>query len=56
MIKMSLCKSFIVITSNSHDKNQFFESPPTASFQKTDFGVSIAFGNRNTKIGMRIAA
>ncbi|MEA5478126.1 hypothetical protein VB774_10895 [Pseudanabaena galeata UHCC 0370] len=43
--------------SNSHYKNQFFESPPTAGFQKTDFGVSSAFGAGNTKIGfkMRIA-
>ncbi|MFM7602230.1 MAG: hypothetical protein ACKO7R_13705, partial [Pseudanabaena sp.] len=35
----------------------FFESPPLAGFQKTDFGVSIAVGDGNTKIGflMRIA-
>jgi hypothetical protein len=43
--------------SNSHYKNRFFESPPKAGFQKTDFGVSIAAGDGNTKIGfiMRIA-
>jgi hypothetical protein len=42
---------------NSHYKNRFFESPPLAGFQKTDFGVSSAFGAGNTKIGfiMRIA-
>jgi hypothetical protein len=46
------------VFSNSHCKNRFFESPPTAGFQKTDFGVSIAVGDGNTKIGfiMRIAA
>jgi hypothetical protein len=32
------------INSNSHYKNRFFESPPTAGFQKTDFGVLSAFG------------
>jgi hypothetical protein len=39
------------------DKNRFFENPPMVSFQKTDFGVSSAFGTGNTKIGfkMRIA-
>jgi hypothetical protein len=44
-------------SSNSHYKNRFFESPPTAGFQKTDFGVSSACGAGNTKIGfiMRIA-
>jgi hypothetical protein len=44
--------------SNSHYKNRFFESPPTADFQRTDFGVSSACGAGNTKIGfiMRIAA
>jgi hypothetical protein len=26
----------LAITSNSHYKNQFFESQPTADFQKTD--------------------
>jgi hypothetical protein len=38
-------------------KNRFFESPPTAGFQKNDFGVSSAFGAGNTKIVfiMRIA-
>jgi len=43
--------------SNSHYTNRFFESPPTAGFQKTDFGVSSAEGAGNTKIGfiMRIA-
>jgi hypothetical protein len=43
--------------SNSHYKNRFFESPPSAGFQKTDFGVSSTFGAGNTKIGfiMRIA-
>jgi hypothetical protein len=30
-------------SSNSHYKNRFFESPPTAGFQKTDLGVSSAF-------------
>jgi hypothetical protein len=45
------------LTSNSHYKSRFFESPPTAGFQKTDFGVSSAYGAGNTKIGfiMRIA-
>ncbi|MFN6384953.1 MAG: hypothetical protein ACK400_12820, partial [Pseudanabaena sp.] len=45
-------------SSYSHYKNRFFESPPLADFQKTDFGVSSAFGAGNTKIGfiMRIAA
>jgi len=44
-------------SSNSHYKNWFFESPPSAGFQKTNFGVSSAFGAGNTKIGfiMRIA-
>ena len=37
--------------SNSHYKNRFFESPPTAGFQKTDFSVSSAEGAGNTKIG-----
>jgi len=43
--------------SSSHYKNWFFESPPMAGFQKTNFGVSSAFGAGNTKIGfiMRIA-
>jgi len=43
--------------SNSHYQNRFFESPPLADFQKTDFGVSRAFSAGNTKIGfiMRIA-
>jgi len=36
--------------SNSHYTNRFFESPPTAGFQKIDFGVSSAFGAGNTKI------
>ena len=42
--------------SSSHYKNRLFESPPTAVFQTTDFGVSSAFGAGNTKIGfiMRI--
>jgi len=49
---LHLCRS------NSHYQNRFFESPPMASFQKTNFGVSSAFGAGNTKIGfiMRIAA
>jgi hypothetical protein len=34
--------------SNSHYKNRFFESPPTVGFQKTDLGVSSAFGAGNT--------
>jgi hypothetical protein len=43
--------------SNSHYKNRFFESPPAAGFQKTDFSVAGAYGAGNTKIGfiMRIA-
>jgi hypothetical protein len=40
--------------SNSHYKNRFFESPPTAGFQKTDFSVSRACGAGNTKIGFII--
>jgi len=38
-------------------KISFFESPPLAGFQKTDFGVFSVFGAGNTKIGliMRIA-
>jgi hypothetical protein len=49
------CKG--VASSNSNYKNRFFESPPLAGFQKTDFGVSTAEGGGNTKIGfiMRIA-
>ncbi|MFN9835702.1 MAG: hypothetical protein ACK56L_06365, partial [Pseudanabaena sp.] len=31
-------------------KNRFFESPPMVGFQKTDFGISSAFGAGNTKI------
>ncbi len=31
-------------------KNQFFESPPKAGFQKTDFGVSSPSGDGDTKI------
>jgi hypothetical protein len=44
-------------SNNSNYKNRFFESPPLAGFQKTDFGISSAFGAGNTKIGfiMRIA-
>jgi hypothetical protein len=44
-------------SSNSHYKNRFFESTPTACFQKTDFGVPSAVGAGNTKICfiMRIA-
>jgi len=47
----------IAVLSNSHYTNQFFESPPSAGFQKIDFGVSSAEGAGNTKIGfiMRIA-
>jgi len=43
--------------SNSHYKNWFFESPPLAGFQKTNFGGSTAEGAGTTKIGfiMRIA-
>jgi hypothetical protein len=46
-----------IISSNSHYKNRFFESPPQVAFQKTDFGVSSAVGAGNTKIGfiMRVA-
>jgi hypothetical protein len=42
---------------NSLYKSRFFESPPLEDFQKTDFGVTSAFGAGNTKIGfiMRIA-
>jgi hypothetical protein len=36
---------------SNYYKNRFFESPPLAGFQKTDFGVSSAFGAGNTKIG-----
>jgi|GEM_PF-1258645 len=44
-------------SNNSHYKNRFFESPPTAGIQKTDFGVSSTEGAGYTKIGfiMRIA-
>jgi hypothetical protein len=44
--------------SNSRYENRFFESPPWAGFQKTDFGVSSAKGIGNTKVGftMRIYA
>jgi hypothetical protein len=44
-------------SSNSHYENRFFESLPSASFQKTEFGVSSAIGAGNTKFGyiMRIA-
>jgi hypothetical protein len=47
----------VTALSNSHYKNQFFESPPTAGFQKTDFVVSCAKGAGNNKISliMRIA-
>ncbi len=38
-------------SSNSHCKNRFFEIPPLAGFQKTDFSVSSAEGAGNTKIG-----
>jgi hypothetical protein len=43
--------------SHSHYKNRFFESPPLAGFQKTDFGISRAEGAGNAKIGfiLRIA-
>jgi hypothetical protein len=34
--------------SNSQYKNRFFESPPKAGFQKTDLGISSAFGAGNT--------
>jgi hypothetical protein len=46
-----------VLRSPQQYKNRFFESPPAAGFQKTDFGVSSAKGAGNTKIGfiMRIA-
>jgi hypothetical protein len=33
--------------SNSHYKNRFFESPPTAGFQKNDLVISSAFGAGN---------
>jgi len=50
------CSHTFVNWDDSHYKNRFFESPPTADFQKTDFGVSSTFGAGNTKIGfiMRI--
>jgi len=53
----ALSKIYFAI-SNSHYTNWFFESPPLAGFQKTNFGVSSAEGAGNTKIGfiMRIAA
>jgi hypothetical protein len=35
-------------SSNSHYKNRFFESPPSAGFQKTNLGVSSAFDAGNT--------
>jgi hypothetical protein len=41
-------------SSNYHYENRFFESPPTAGFQKTNFGISSAFGAGNTKIGFII--
>jgi hypothetical protein len=43
--------------SNSHYKNRFFESTPSACLQKTDFVVFSAEGAENNKIGfiMRIA-
>jgi hypothetical protein len=47
-----MCSAITI--SNSHYKNRFFESQPTAGFQKTDFGVSNAFGAGNTKIGFII--
>jgi hypothetical protein len=49
--------NFSVDVSKAHYKNRFFESPPLAGFQKTDFGVSSTEGTGNTKIGfiMRIA-
>ncbi|GBO53085.1 hypothetical protein APA_993 [Pseudanabaena sp. lw0831] len=37
--------------SNSHYKNQFFESPPTAGFQKIGFCIFSAAGAKNTEIG-----
>jgi hypothetical protein len=40
--------------SNCHYGNQFFESPPTVGFQKTDFSVSSTEGVRNTKISFRL--
>jgi hypothetical protein len=40
--------------SNSHYKNRFFESLPTAGFQKNDFGVSSAESIGNAKIGFII--
>jgi hypothetical protein len=42
---------------NNNYKNRFFESPPTAGFKKTDFGISSAEGAGNAKIGfiLRIA-
>jgi len=36
--------------SNAHYKSQFFEIPPLAGFQKTDFGVASGKGIENTKI------
>jgi hypothetical protein len=49
--KFSRVGNVHLTNSNSHYKNRFFESPPRAGFQKTDFGVSSAVGAGNTKIG-----
>jgi hypothetical protein len=42
---------FVLTQSTVAIKIVFFESPPLAGFQKTDFGVFIAQGAGNTKIG-----
>ncbi|MFN5399139.1 MAG: hypothetical protein ACK5C4_16210, partial [Pseudanabaena sp.] len=56
IILTRLATDVVFRSSNSHYKNRFFESPPLAGFQKTDFSVS-SLGAGNTKIGfiMRIA-
>jgi hypothetical protein len=46
---------FRKLGSNSDYTNQFFESPPKAGFQKTDFVISSACGAGNNKIGFLIA-
>jgi hypothetical protein len=57
MAKSKIGEAALCWLSNSHYQNRFFESPPTAGFQKTDFVVFSAFGAENNKIGsiMRIA-
>jgi hypothetical protein len=40
IILTRLATDVVFRSSNSHYKNRFFESPPLAGFQKTDFNVS----------------